>query len=373
VIDVHIDGIVYAEIPLGGIARMWTNIIERLPDCGCRVTLYLPREALDPPRFRSEVQRVNYPTRYRLRPGRVFNPLTAWFYDRAVERMWSGPAAGVFHSTHFTTCPSLRIPQVVTVHDLFHERLPHCFSEQQKHPFCDRRRDCVEAADAIIAVSEATRADVQLTFAGTERPDFVVWEATDPVFRPLPPDELGPPLRTAGSEASILYIGTRYPYKNFKGLLAGFAAWDGSCDYKLRVIGRPPEPDELALIHALGLRERVEFVKPLPDSELVIAYNRASAVVMPSLSEGFGLPLWEAMACEVPVVSSRGGSLPEIGGDIPVYFDFGPPDNIAQALDEAVTMPRPSERLRLGRLRATQRTWQDVTRDYVEVYRSLVD
>ena len=132
-------------------------------------------------------------------------------------------------------------------------------------------------------------------------------------------------------------------------------------------------PEELALMQALGIRERVAFVGTMPDCELITAYNRASAVVMPSLSEGFGLPLWEAMACEVPVVASRGGSLPEIGGDIPVYFDFGPPANIARALDEAVSMPRPSARLHRGRQRATTRTWDDVTREYVEVYRSLVE
>ncbi|MFC1740307.1 glycosyltransferase family 4 protein, partial [Pseudomonadota bacterium] len=365
-LDVHVDGIVYTEVPLGGIARMWTSIINRLPDHGCRVFLYLHHITLDETHFRPEIEIISYPRRHSLRPGRLFNPLTEKHYRGKLDAMWSRARTGVFHSTHFTTSAKLTIPQVITVHDLFHERLPHCFSEAQKHPFCERRRECVEAADAIICDSEATAEDVRLTYGPRPGNSRVVWAAVDPAFQPLAESEIKQAVQLDEHCPYILYVGTRYPYKNFSGLLAGYAAWPGNNRYQLLTVGPPPTPDELALLDALGIARQVKFSPALSDSDLRMAYNLASAVVMPSLSEGFGLPLWEAMACEVPVVSSKGGSLPEIGGDIPYYFDFGPPVNIARALEAAVAASRPSERLKWGRQRATERTWDDVTRDYVD-------
>jgi len=373
-IDVHIDGVIYAEVPLGGISRMCSSIINRLPDHNCRVHLYLPRAIRHDLVFDPRVKIIKYPSNYRLRPGRLFNPLTEFLYRRRVDRMWSKARTGVFYSTHFTTNSQIRLPQVVTVHDLFHECLPDCFSENQLHPFSSRRRKCVEAADAIVCDSESTRADLRRIFGERDVPSRVVQLAVDGRFRRLSRENVSSNAvcEVAEGHLYVLYVGTRFPYKNFAGLLAGFACWSGRDTYRLVVIGKSATHAEKAQLRAYGLTDRVLFRGPLSDDDLIHAYNGASAVVIPSLSEGFGLPLWEAMACGVPVVAARAGALPEIGGDVPVYFDFGSPQLLTEALAQAVAIPRDSPRLVRGVQLATARTWDDVTREYVEVYRRLL-
>ena len=348
---------------------MWRNLLARLPNHGCRVHLYLPENSDPAMNFPSTVQIRTYPRIRRFRPGRIFNGFTEGLRAAAMSRMWSQAHTGVFHSTHFTTNPGLKVPQVLTIHDLFHERLPECFPPHQRDQFCHRRKTCVERARLIVCDSRATLNDVAIVYPDATMPRTVVWLAVDSAFRKLP--------QNAFSDASIwkqpflLYVGTRYPYKNFPGLLAAFAAWHRSSDFRLIVIGAPSTPDENAQIRAFGLSGAVEF-HSANDSDLQFAYNQASAVVVPSLSEGFGLPVWEAMACGVPVVASRGGSLPEVGGDIPFYFDFGTPQKMADAIEQAVAAVEDCDRFTRGIAAATERTWDDVAAEYVDCYRTLL-
>lgn len=371
-IDVHIDGQVFAEVPRGGISRAWQHLIARLPYHGCRVHLYLPTDADRDIQFDSHVSIADYPRRRRWHPGRVFDPLTDQHYRRRLHKMWSRLTRGIFHSTHFTTDSGLAIPQVVTVHDLFHERLPDCFPPAQLRPFCDRRRACIESADFIICTSDATLGDVNKTYGPLACPYKVVWFAVDPVF--LRSDHRTSPISEPLADAEspfILYLGTRYPYKNFPGLLAGFASWAKRHTYQLLVLGPEATPSELSLIRAFDLTGKVQF-RSANDQQLALAYRLATAVVIPSLSEGFGLPVWESMASGTPVVCARVGSLPEVGGEAPIYFDLGPPHNLATALEEAVSIPKDSERMAKGYVRATSRTWDDVVDDYVASYRQLM-
>ena len=119
--------------------------------------------------------------------------------------------------------------------------------------------------------------------------------------------------------------------------------------------------------------ERDIFFCPYIDERgLVLAYNSADALIVPALYEGFGFPVLEAMACGTPVASSNGGSLPEVGGVTPVYFDPQDGDSIVGALDEVVQISRESARIKEGVLRASQRTWEQVVEEYCSVYRAVV-
>jgi len=286
--------------------------------------------------------------------------------------MWSMARFGVFQSTHFTTNAALKIPQVVTVHDLFHECLPDCFPEYQVPSFCQRRRSCINAADFLVCDSDSTLEDLNRIFTDLTSPRKTVWLAVDTQFRRLDSSDRPSEYWKGISKPFILYVGTRYPYKNFTGLLAGFASWNRRHAFQLLVLGANASPIENALIRAFGLQDAIVFASAT-DEELVVAYNRASALVVPSLSEGFGLPVWEAMACGTPVVASRGGSLEEVGAGIAVHFDFGMPQQLAGALEEAISIPRSSERFSDGIDIATKRTWDDVADDYVGIYREVLN
>jgi len=380
--DVHIDGIVFDEVPGGGggIARMWSNIIERLPDYGCHVHLYLPPSALSAFKSRANFSIKSYPRCHSLRPGRIFEPLTQALYERQLGRMWRAIESGVFQSTHFTTYPELRVPKVVTVYDLFHECLPDCFPEVHRNLFTRRRKDCIDDADAIVSISGATQKDVDTVYKRNDIPRHVIQCAVSREFQKLAPVEMArqDTMPILNERPFILYVGSRFPYKNFAGLLAGFACWERRDEFNLVVVREPFTDYEIWLSHydfammrAFGITDRVKFAGRLTDEQLIVAYNRASAVVVPSLCEGFGLPIWEAMACGAPVVASRSGAMPEVGQEFPEYFDFGSPQLLANAIDNAVKIPKDSDRLKRGIAHATAFTWDQAAEQYAAIYKQM--
>jgi glycosyltransferase involved in cell wall biosynthesis len=370
---VHLDGIAFSEVPRGGISRMWLNVLNRLPRHGCRVLLYVPRD-IDPSiRFSSQIEVIPYPQHYAFRPGRVFDPLTNRYHARCISRMWAKASKGVFQSTHFTTHDSLNIPQVATVHDLFHECMPDTFPAHQLGPFCDRRRRCIEAADVVVAVSKATLDDVDRIYGLQGRQGIVIQNAVDEIF--LAPSSQPKSDQNGCSPDRftpyLMYVGTRYPYKNFTGLLAAFADWERRNEFHLLVVGPPPDHQESAVLRGFGVQDRVRFAGHLSDEELRSAYSSASMLVVPSLSEGFGIPIWEAMACEIPVVAARAGAMPEVGRDVAIFFDFGAPRQLCFAFDEALAIRNDKDRLKRGKELATSFTWDDAAAAYADLYRTL--
>jgi len=372
-IDVHVDGIIFAEQPRGGISRMWANILRRLPDQGCRVHLYLPQAATQRLELPDTIDIVKYPRKQELRPGRLFRRFCDARFRAAVNRMWARPVSGVYHSTHFTTYPSLRIPQIVTVHDLFHERLPDCFEERERGQFTARRKLCVEQATRLVADSDATVKDMTLVYKCAASAVRTIPLAVEPAFRKINDEGALQRIRNllAQGHPYILFVGTRYTYKNFSALLAAYALWPHRANYRLVAVGPSVSCQESAQVRAYKLDDLVHFRSSLSDEDLVAAYNAAAATVVPSLSEGYGFPVCEAMACGTPVVAARAGSLPEVGKSTAVYFDHGSPALLTAAIDEAVRIDRDGERIREGIRTAIARTWDDVAREYAAVYQEV--
>jgi glycosyltransferase involved in cell wall biosynthesis len=370
---VHVDGIAFSEVPRGGISRMWQNVLNRLPRHGCHVRLYLPLDVDPSIQFSSEIELVRYPKKRTFRPGRLFNPILNRSYLHSLNRMWSNAKSGVFQSTHFTTYSSLKIPQVVTVHDLFHEILPDCFPAHQLGPFCVRRRESIDAADAIVAVSGSTLSDVDRVYGLRGRLAGVINNAVDPVFLNDTPssDFLVPEPFLQSLRPYLLYVGTRYPYKNFNGLLAAFSAWEKRKEFNLVAVGPAPDHHECAALRGFGIRDKVHFVGHLRDDELRVAYGSASMFVVPSLSEGFGIPIWEAMACQTPVVASNAGAMPEVGQDIAVYFEHGAPHEMTRAFDLALEAASDKDRMRRGKELALSFSWDNAAAAYADLYRSV--
>jgi glycosyltransferase involved in cell wall biosynthesis len=377
-VEAHVDGVIFAEQPRGGITRVWVNLLRSLADTGeCRITVYLPPQLAQRPDLPASARVVPYSRPVGLRPGRLFRRLNALIGRRRERQFWAKPRHGIFHSTHFTTYSSLILPQVLSVYDIFHEILPDCFDEPKRSAFAARRETCVRRSDHIVCCSTCTAGDVRRHYGiASSPPVAVVPLAVDRAFRPSGDASAAQAFRqrrTAG-QPFLLYVGTRHPYKNFAGLLVAYAAWPQRAGFRLLACGGgPPSPQESALMRALGMRELVQFWSDVSDADLVAAYNAAAALVVPSLYEGFGLPLWEAMACGTPVVASRAGALPEVGGDVPAYFEFGPPWSMVRAMDEAVQLRRGCDRLDAGVRVATTRSWADVAREYLDVYREVVE
>ncbi len=245
---------------------------------------------------------------------------------------------------------------IYTVYDL----IPELFIHPGK--LLEERRAALAVADQVIAISQATAADLQRLYAVPAGRITVVPLATHFCAQPAPPP--GRPY--------FLCVGNRAGYKNFSAALAAFAQLaPAHPEVDLVCAGPPFSEEELRDIATRGFAARVLSLPRPTDAELVRAYAGATACVVPSVYEGFGLPVLEAMACGAPVVSSPAGSLAEVGGDAALYAKPEAPA-LAAALTRILREPTlVGELRRAGYARAAQFSWARTARETEWVYRRL--
>lgn len=374
-LTVHIDGLIFGLQKWGGISRVSSNLLHALGRRrDLRVHLYLPTTSVAPSDFPGSIKTIVYPSVLGFRPARYFGRLNEERRLAAVDAMWSKPTCGVFHSTFYSTYGTLRIPQVLTLQDMIYERFPECFEKNKWRIHVEEKLRCSEAAAAIACPSGSAMTDAEESYNLKGKIKKVIPYAIETSFRPVKRKEQTDAFRLKYTEGNpyVLCVGARMGHKNFIGLLAAYSRWKSRKKYRLLAVGGgAPSVSELSAARCLGLDGLVHYGNELDEEGLVLAYNSAQALVVPALYEGFGFPVLEALACGTPVASSRGGSLPEVGGTIPVYFDPQESDRIVEALDNVVEVSRESERVKAGIHRARERTWDSVAEEYVQVYQSV--
>ncbi|HEX2303843.1 MAG TPA: glycosyltransferase family 1 protein [Gaiella sp.] len=253
----------------------------------------------------------------------------------------------VLHCTTFRAPVAPRAPLVVTVHDLGVLRRPGAFPRWHRITGALALRSGVRAADAVVAVSAFTRDElVELLHVPVER-IRIVPNGVDPVFFPDGPSAEGD---------YVLAVGTLEPRKN----LAAAVEAARLAGVELRVAGAS----------GWGGVAAAGWVGEPTDQELAALMRGARCLVYPSLYEGFGLPVLEAMACGTPVVTSRGGATEEVAGGAAVLADPRSPASIADGIGEATR--RRAELREIGLHRAAMFTWRR-SADIVEaLWRQLV-
>jgi glycosyltransferase involved in cell wall biosynthesis len=235
------------------------------------------------------------------------------------------PDAELFHATEHLLLSLRSIPTVLTVHDLIFRRLPAHHKPLNRWylnltvPLYCRR------ANHVIAVSEYTRRDLISAYGLPPEKITVVCEAAAPRFRLQPPEAVAAVrARYSLPNRYLLFVGTIEPRKNLTRLLAAFETIyrEGLSD-GLVIVGKRGwlYGDFFARLEQSPVKHAVLFPGYVMDEDLPGIYAGAQALVFPSLCEGFGLPVLEAMACGTPVVSSNASSIPEAGGEAALYFD----------------------------------------------------
>jgi glycosyltransferase involved in cell wall biosynthesis len=230
-------------------------------------------------------------------------------------------------------------------------------------------------SDALIFSSEFARMRTAEMYDVGCRLVLVAPYAIDPRFAQVPDQTSLQELRQLISDGRpfLMHVGSRYMHKNVPRLLQAFSGWSQRTGFALVLAGGGPiQANELQLIKSLGIEDDVFVIPRMSDDQLLHAYHAATAFVFPSLSEGFGFPVLEALACGCPTACSNAASLPEVGGSAPVYFDPMEIDSIRSALSQVIGLVDDCDRWSNARERANKRNWHDVAGEYLSFYRKVL-
>ena len=207
-----------------------------------------------------------------------------------------------------------KVKTVVTIHDLGVEYLPNFHKFPQRYYLDFASKYAARHADAIIAVSSATKRDLLKRYRIDPKRIFVVHEGVDTAyFRPRGKDEVArmkDKFKIKGDY--ILFVGTIQPRKNLEMLIEAFSKIPGNCQLVLAGKLGWDYQEILAAPKKFNVEDKVKFIGRVPDADLPALYSGAAVFAFPSLFEGFGLPILEALACGCPVVASDIGSHREI-------------------------------------------------------------
>jgi glycosyltransferase involved in cell wall biosynthesis len=278
----------------------------------------------------------------------------------------------IFHETYYSA-ESYRpkgARSVLTVYDCIHERYPEFFPDANST--ISKKKAAAERADSIICISNSTRSDLIDFYGISPEKIAVIYLGVDQIFMR---EVQGNRIYMPSERPFILYVGERYGYKNFNRLLRSFiSSYLLKSEFSLICFGGGPlKVEELRLAARLGFRPGQLVHIEGGDEELAKAYGHAEALVYPSLYEGFGMPLIEAMACGCPVVSSNASSLPEVLGDAGEYFDPTDEFDMSQALERVLSSPgRRAQLVALGLQRQSIFTWQRCALDTHQIYQKIL-
>jgi len=276
----------------------------------------------------------------------------------------AGSRIDLVHSMYYLPLVSRR-PTVVSIHDVSFERHPDFFSRAEVLKNRVLVRDAARRASMVVTLSEHARSEmIELYGLDPDRVAVVPGGVSDAFLAPREP----PTSRTEDPElVRILAVGTLQPRKNLLRLLDAVRIVGARARIQLRVIG-PPGHAAQEIRDRLGGAD-VELLGYVPDDLLIEEYRAADVFVYPSIYEGFGLPVVEAMASGTPVVTTTGGSLPEVAGDAALIvdpYDVGAlAGAIAQLIDDPALRKRLVER---GLRRAAQYSWRSAADRLVAVY-----
>ncbi len=272
---------------------------------------------------------------------------------------------------------SLRVPYIITVHDLI-----RYFDLDGEDIFIHRpnRRDRfylnldytgIKKAAGIIAVSQTTKNDLINHLGIPDERISVVYQGIDHnLFRPVS--------RRIYDHPYILFVGSEQPRKNFRGLLKAFSMLKSDPRFKsLKLVkvgtagGQETDfrSQTIGVVDDLNLSSEVIFTELIPETDLPAYYSGAEVLVLPSLYEGFGCPVLEAMACGCPVITSDNSSLPEVVGKAGIMVNPNDINSLTQVMGQVLTNDKlRGEMARRGLEQAKKFSWKKTAEQTLEVY-----
>ncbi len=227
-----------------------------------------------------------------------------------------------------------KIKTVVTLHDAIFMRYPELYDRLYRKIFIQKNKYSVQAADSIIAISEQTKQDFITFFDADPNKIRIVYQGCNPIFRQNVTNEQRKEVREKYQlpEGFLLNVGAIEKRKNIELIIRALSV--EKIDLPLVVIGnKTAYYDEMKLlIKSLGIEKQVYFYHNVPTKDLPVILSMASVFIYPSVFEGFGIPILEALCTRTPVITSHGSCFKETGGDAAWYVSSDNPEEMAVAI-----------------------------------------
>jgi glycosyltransferase involved in cell wall biosynthesis len=362
-----------------GIGAMVKAIVERVP----RLMPEVPFLLLTHPRASHPISDAPN-VQERIVRAEANGPVTLLLLSQAVDLR----GARLFHATYNLQPAGLSMPVVTTIHDvmwLSHPQLcrsPGPWGHVEQAFYARGIRQALRGSERLIAVSEATRREIGAIDRAAEARTVVIPHGLDPAFRPAASDQERAAIARArrryapGARQFVLTVGQAAGYKNHEGALEGFLrAFRHDPGTHLVLVQRLGEGARRLLAKARdnGADGRVHVLPSVPFADLLALYRGALCLCHPSIVEGWGMPVGEALGVGCPVVTSDRSSMPEVAGGAALLADPTDVRSIAAALqqiagDEAL---RASLSAR-GLARAATLTWDAHARATADLYRAML-
>ena len=270
----------------------------------------------------------------------------------------------LYFDPFFLTLPPIRKTKtVVTVFDLTPIVLPNLYPRGVRGEIkWQIQKRLLKSVDAIITISQSAKNDIVKIIGIPQEKVFVTYLAAGTECKKL----------NLRKKDFILYIGDVNANKNIFNLLKAIAILPNQ---KLVLVGKafvePELPEARAIrdeIKNLGIEDRVTLAGYVSDEEKIVLLNKAAVYVQPSIYEGFGLPVLEAMSCGTPVVCGRNSSLPEIAGEAAIFADVINPQDLAQK----IIMAKKGELVAKGLVQAKKFSWEKTARESYKIYEKVL-
>lgn len=318
----HVDGIIYSLQQTGGISVLFDEILNRLPQKS----------------FTLDMPKLLYP------------------WSRYCKAKLEAPDS-LFHSTYYRLPTGKTAGVITTVHDFTYERFARG-AKKGVHSW--QKRKAISGADVIICVSESTEADLyEFAKVRSSQKVIVVPNGVSDSYRYL----------AYPVDAQVLFVGARGGYKNFRNVVLALAKLPS---INLVCVGGGDFLIEEREFLERNIPGRYKHAGRLSNDELNDQYNKSICLVYPSLYEGFGIPVLEAMKAGCPVIALRSSSIPEVAGDAALLLEYGSVEEIVDGVEFFTSNFNREKYTALGFPQASKFSWDLTYRRTLDVYEELL-
>lgn len=317
--------------------------------------------------------------RFSFLPPKFLEFLWNWVHLVPIERFTG--KVDIFHSSDWLQPPSAA-KKITTIHDLTVYKYPQTFKSRGGHDIVTNQKRKLfftkQECNLIIAVSQTTKQDAVEILKIPEKKIRVIYEAPDPIYFPRSGEKIYKAKEKFKIEGEyILCVGTREPRKNLDRVIMAFAEISAQHpDLSLAIAGKYGwgDQDVISEIRNQKLDTRVKLLGYVESEDLAGLYSGATAFVYPSLYEGFGLPILEAMSCGCPVITSDTGSMKELASGFGILIDPESIDSIGNGMLKLIKDSNLREQYKTkGLLRVRDFSWDKTALQTIECYRSLLE